>query len=113
MSVVTRWRRNVAVLVVTGEVDVLSAHELDREVTRVLSTPPPIVTCDLRHLDFIDVVGAAPLHRLVVDGRAAGSSVYLVYPRPAVARALTLLGVGSAIVNAERLPEIAREVLTH
>lgn len=86
-----RVQGNVVGLV--GEVDVVSAGDLESlldDARRCLTGP---VTVDLADLGFIDVAGTRVLARFHRDVRAAGGAVRFRHARPVTARLLAAFGL--------------------
>lgn len=91
------------VIAVSGEVDLVSVALLEAAVDSAIAGSWPLVVVDLAELDFIDVVGARPLRRLV-RGLPAGRNAVIANVAPPVEPALRWLGLGDLLVTNEELP---------
>jgi anti-sigma B factor antagonist len=85
------------VLSLSGEADITTADELSDALAAQLATGAPRLTVDLSGLRFADstVIRALVLADRTLKGRGGG--LELVRPQPAVARAMSLLGVDRVI----------------
>ena len=85
------------VLSLSGQADVTTVAELSAALTAQLAGDARHLTVDLSGLRFAD---SAAIRELVLAGRKLknrGGDLELASPQPAVARALSLLGVDQAI----------------
>jgi anti-sigma B factor antagonist len=85
------------VLSLSGEADLTTAAELSDALAAQLAGGTPRLTVDLSGLRFAD---SAVIRELVLAGRKLkerDGGLELANPQPAVARALSLLGVDQAI----------------
>ena len=85
------------VVELSGEADFLTAPELAAALTAQIDTGPRLLTVQLSGLSFADT---ATFHAFLVADRALrakGGTLLLISPRPAVARALRLLGIDKVI----------------
>jgi len=85
------------VLTLSGEADVTTVAELSAALTAQLASDERHLTVDLSGLRFAD---SSVIRELVLAGRTLkdrGGGLGLANPQPAVARALSLLGVDQAI----------------
>jgi anti-anti-sigma factor len=85
------------VLSLSGEADVTTVAELSEALTAQLAGGVRHLTVDLSGLRFAD---SSVIRALVLAGRTLkdrGGGLELANPQPAVARALSLLGVDQAI----------------
>jgi anti-anti-sigma factor len=85
------------VLTLSGEADVTTVAELSAALTAQLTSGAQHLTVNLSGLRFAD---SAVIRELVLAGRTLkdrGGGLELANPQPAVARALSLLGVDQAI----------------
>jgi anti-anti-sigma factor len=70
LTVTLDWRGEAAVLRVAGEVDLLSAPELEEVVAGVLADAPEILVVDLRAVTFLSSAGLqvlAAAHRKLAE----------------------------------------------
>jgi anti-anti-sigma factor len=105
MAVRVHARRNVLVLTVSGALDLVSAPLLDSPVTSALRGSWRLVVVDVGTLEFVDVVGAAPLLRLA-GGLAGGRRLVVTGAGRAVAGTLSRLGLEPFVVPVEATPEL-------
>jgi anti-anti-sigma factor len=93
------------VLTLSGEADLTTVAELSQALTAQLASGARHLTVDLSGLRFAD---SAVIRELVLAGRKLkdrDGGLALANPQPAVARALSLLGVDQAIeVRDGRVP---------
>jgi anti-anti-sigma factor len=85
------------VVTLSGEADVTTVAELSEALTAQLASGARQLTVDLSGLRFAD---SAVIRELVMAGRKLkdrGGRLELANPQPAVARALSLLGVDQMI----------------
>jgi anti-anti-sigma factor len=85
------------VVTLSGEADVTTVAELSEALTAQLASGARHLTVDLSGLRFAD---SAVIRELVMAGRKLkdrGGGLELANPQPAVARALSLLGVDQMI----------------
>jgi anti-sigma B factor antagonist len=92
-SVTTEWSQKTVLVLLTGDLDVLTAPELGRSLDRVAGDARSVVL-DLSGLRFVDCAGLAPIRRAVQAGRTSGTTVRLVGAQPPVERVLRLTGLG-------------------
>lgn len=72
--------REVPVLVVTGELDMLTAPRLAEEVESVLAARPALLAVDLTGTTFIDSSGARQIARSARAAGRAGAALQVVCP---------------------------------
>ncbi len=76
----------------TGEIDLSSAPDLDREADRALEGSPARIELDLRAVEFIDSSGLACVLRIAEHARSTGAE-FVVLPSDQVRRLVQLSGV--------------------
>ncbi|MGZ4154840.1 MAG: STAS domain-containing protein [Actinomycetota bacterium] len=83
---------DVAIVTVSGDLDLLTAPELDRSLTGVQANGRPVVL-DLRRVSFMDSSGLRVILAADARARSAGTRLVLVEGPPGVQRVfqLTLL----------------------
>jgi anti-anti-sigma factor len=91
-SVTTEWSNTSVLLLATGELDVLTAPELERVLDSVVGNTRTVVL-DLSGLRFVDCAGLAPIRRAIQEGRTMATNVRLVGAQPQVERVLRLTGL--------------------
>lgn len=95
----THWNGDLAVLSVSGELDVFTASVCEAGVDVILSALPAGVVVDLTELTFVDAAGSRPLRRLLRHSARAGSAPVLVCYTPFVISTLRLLGFGKHLAG--------------
>jgi anti-sigma B factor antagonist len=68
LSVQTRWNGDQAVVALTGELDLSTAGQVERELEAAEQRKPPKLVIDLRDVTFLDSTGLRVV--LSADGRA-------------------------------------------
>lgn len=91
------------VIAASGELDLVSFPLLEAAVDSAISGSWPVVVVDVGELQFIDVVGARPLVRLV-RGLTPDRQALIVNVGPKLEPALRWLGLGEQLVPVEELP---------
>jgi anti-anti-sigma factor len=91
-SVRTEWSNGTVILLPAGELDVMTASELERVIEGVVGHAPTVVV-DLSAVRFVDCAGLAPIRQALQAGRTTGTSVRLVGASPQVGRVLRLTGL--------------------
>ena len=79
-------------VVVSGEVDVMSAVALRRTLTRALDETTGTVEVDLSAVQFIDATGVGVLVDVHNKAAEAGRAVVVTRPSRAVRRIISILG---------------------
>ena len=92
------------VISVSGELDVASSHQLERELANLESAS--LVVVDLRALTFIDSTGLGVLVRAHQRAQEQGRRIGLVRGNGQVARLLTLTGLDSELLVAESAEQL-------
>jgi anti-sigma B factor antagonist len=75
----TEQDQGVPRLVLSGELDLASAGELDASLKQLESSEPPILVLDLRELEFMDSTGLRSV--IAADARARDRGARLVVVR--------------------------------
>lgn len=97
VSTSLQWHGRTAVLVITGEVDMVTAPRVQEELTTTLEEyRPPVLVVDLEHVDFF---ASAGLSALVAAYQQAGESTSLrvVADNSATARPLRITALDRKI----------------
>jgi anti-sigma B factor antagonist len=81
------------VLVLSGELDVVSAPELQQHLGEVLSEPHDRVMLDLNGLTFVDSAGVSVLIRAKQTADAGGRTLVLRRPTEQLERVFALVGL--------------------
>jgi anti-anti-sigma factor len=81
------------VLVLSGELDVVSAPVLEQHLTDVLSQPCARVVLDLNGLSFVDSAGVSVLIKLKQDAQARRRTLVLRRPTEKLERVFALMGL--------------------
>lgn len=80
-------------IVVSGELDLASAPELEQELNRAASNGAQLIILDLRPLEFIDSTGLSLLIKAHQRAQAAGRQFAIVRGSSQVQRLLGLTGI--------------------
>ena len=86
-----------ALVTVGGELDLLTAPELQRAIDEVVADRPRRVVLDLRALEFMGSSGVAMIQRLGALARAYGFTAALVRGNPRVERILAIAGLSDQL----------------
>jgi len=81
------------VLALSGELDVVSAPELDLCLNEVMAEAPDRVVLDLSELAFVDSAGMSVLIKARQDAESAGRTLVLGRPTEQVHRVFALVGL--------------------
>jgi anti-sigma B factor antagonist len=92
MTIRTERTGDAVVLVVSGEVDMTTAPELDSQAGQALRNRPPVLVIDLSDVTFL---GSAGMSSLVAAGQEGdgNTSVRIVATGAATARPMQLVGL--------------------
>jgi anti-sigma B factor antagonist len=88
---------SIAVVAVTGEVDLATVPELRRRLDEAISGPRREVVVDMAGVEFIDASGVGALVGAARDAAEAGVRFRVHAPSPAVERILSLTHVDGAL----------------
>jgi anti-sigma B factor antagonist len=91
-TTVVRPRAGTAVLAVEGEVDTLTAPQLEAALSALLDDPDPVLVVDLGGVTFLASSGLAVLIRAAHRAEAGGRRLRLVASSRAVRRPLEITG---------------------
>lgn len=89
---------------VAGELDALSAPELDEYIEVVVAQEPAVVILDLSGVDFMDSSGLGMCIKSRKRVRDAGGEMLLVVTTPRVMRVLEITGLNQSIPVASSVP---------
>ena len=81
------------VLALSGELDVVSAPELQRCLDEVLADRNAHVVLDLSDLGFVDSAGVSVLIKAKQDAESSGRTLVLGWPTEQVHRVFALVGL--------------------
>jgi anti-anti-sigma factor len=81
---------------VTGELDLATVESLFWRLDSAAARALPRVVLDLSGVSFMDCAAVAAVVKLADRARAAGMSLQVIPPAPAVARIVTMGGAGGA-----------------
>jgi anti-sigma B factor antagonist len=81
------------VLVLSGELDVVSAPELAQCLNEALAADHARVTLDLSELEFVDSAGVSVLIKGKQDAESNGRTLVLSHPTEQVHRVFALIGL--------------------
>jgi anti-sigma B factor antagonist len=88
-----RAAHNTAIVHVNGEIDLLTAPELESEITAQLCSGGRTLVLDLREVSFLGCTGLRVLLTARDGAARSRTALSLVYQSPAVERPLALLGL--------------------
>jgi anti-anti-sigma factor len=103
----TRYRDDLYVVTVAGEVDLKTAPILARELGGDL---PPVLVADLTRVTFLSAAGLRVLVEAAGRAQAAGCCLGLVAEGPLALRVLRMSGVAASIPTFESLSDAVREL---
>jgi anti-anti-sigma factor len=98
LSIIRRDKAGGVVLALSGELDVVSAPELERRVTAALAEHAH-VTLDLSDLTFVDSAGVSVLIKAKQDAEANGRTLVLGRPTEQVYRVFALVGLAGWLAD--------------
>ena len=87
------WRR----LELSGEIDLAWYVSHRPDVERTLQDMPPLVFVDVERVTFLDSTGLGILVQLYRQSQQVHGEVYVVCPRPFVARTLEIAGLDEVL----------------
>ncbi|HTP18440.1 MAG TPA: STAS domain-containing protein [Solirubrobacteraceae bacterium] len=93
LSINRREEAGGVVLALSGELDVVSAPELEQHLNELLSRPDAHVTLDLGELTFVDSAGVSMLIKAKQDAKSNGRTLVLAKPTEQVQRVFALVGL--------------------
>lgn len=92
------------VVAVAGELDALSAPQLDAHLTGLWADRPNYLVVDLSGVEFLDSTGLGVLIKSLTHLRENGAEMALVANTPRVTKVLTITGMDSVMTVADSLP---------
>jgi anti-anti-sigma factor len=106
-----RTEDGATIIVVSGELDLATSPELERqfEVAASDAVRGPLVL-DLRRLEFMDSTGLSLLVKAREQAEEAGRPFGVIKGSPQVERLLSLTGVGERIAVADTLSELLAQI---
>jgi anti-anti-sigma factor len=102
----TRHTGTVAVITVTGELDLASSPTLQTELDRVESRVGDPVIIDLSNLEFMDSTGLSVVVRAHQRAQRDGRRFALVKGSAQVQQLFALTGIAQRITLADTLPDL-------
>ena len=103
-EVIVRAEPGGTVVTVSGELDVASSHQLERELANLESES--LVVIDLATLTFIDSTGLGVIVRAHQRAQEQGRRVGLVRGNGQVERLLTLTGLENELLVADSVDQL-------
>lgn len=97
IGIETAQRDGATVVAVSGEVDLQSAPRLAAALDDARAAGASSIVVDLSQVEFLDSSGLGVLASAHRDVAAAGGSLRLVRPRPAIDKVLTLTRLSDVI----------------
>jgi len=104
-AVRVRWQDGVLVLAVAGELDVLSAEMLDRELAALAAAGHSRIVLDVESLAFCDACGLRVLIRAQDRAVALGGWLRLVGATPGIRRVLRITRLTQVLPAFETLDD--------
>lgn len=95
--VTVEQRESVVVCDVTGDIDMLTAPQLERELMGVLADGPEVLVLDLSQVGFLASAGLAVLVALQERASEHGAGLRVVAAGSVVARPLQLTGLDQTL----------------
>lgn len=86
-------------LALSGELDVVSAPELEQCLNEVLAEPYALVKLDLSELAFVDSAGMSVLIKGKQDAESSGRTLVLSRATAQVHRVFALVGLADWLTN--------------
>ena len=86
-------------LALSGELDVVSAPELEQHLNDALAEPQAHVTLDLSELEFVDSAGVSVLIKAKQDAESNGRTLVLARPTEQVQRVFALVGLADWLAD--------------
>jgi anti-anti-sigma factor len=99
LSINRRDEAGGAVLVLSGELDVVSAPALEQHLNEALSKPDARLTLDLSDLQFVDSAGVSVLIKAKKDAESHGRTLVLARPTEQVHRVFALVGLADWLTS--------------
>lgn len=93
-----------SVVAVAGELDALSAPQLDAHLTGLLTDQPSYVVIDLTEVEFLDSTGLGVLIKALTHLREHGAEMALVATSPRVLKVLSITGMDQVMTVADSVP---------
>ena len=90
-------RSDVALIAVSGELDIASAPELEQALDQIRPELTKLVIVDLRELEFMDSTGLSIIVRAHQRLAESGCELTLIKGQPQVQRLLDLTGVADRL----------------
>ena len=84
-------------LALRGELDMLSAPMLSRELETAAQSRPPRIVLDLARLSFVDVSGLRAILDAARDARREGRTLVVANPMPHIVRLLELTAIDQSV----------------
>jgi len=103
----TRYRDDLYVVTIAGELDLKTAPELSRVMHGDL---PPVLVADLTRVTFLSAAGLRVLVETAERAGSAGCTLGLVADGPLALRVLRMSGVAASIPTFESLSDALREL---
>lgn len=94
-------RGEATVVAVAGELDALSAPQLDAHLEALELEHPALVVADLTGVEFLDSTGLGVLIKTLTHLRENGGELVLVATSPRVVKVLTITGMDQVMTVAD------------
>lgn len=97
---------DATVVAVRGELDALSAPQLDAQLAQAMAEQPAYVAVDLTDVSFIDSTGLGVIIKSLRHMREHGGDLGVVVASPRVAKVFAVTGMDQVMASAETLPAL-------
>jgi anti-anti-sigma factor len=102
---ISRPFANVVLVVLTGEMDLVSSGDFARRLAAVVIEPAVLVVVDLAGLSFIDSSGLHALVQMARQVESNGGIAVLAAPAPATRRVFEIARIGDIVPVAQSRDE--------
>lgn len=109
LAIETRQSGDRTVVAVTGELDVHSADQLERELSELISSGRAEIVVDLRELGFLDSTGLGVMVKGLKWAKEAGGGLRVVADDDKIVKVFTITGLDRAVALAASLTEAGVE----
>lgn len=97
LAIETRQSGDRTVVAVTGELDVHSADQLERELSELISSGRAEIVVDLRELGFLDSTGLGVMVKGLKWAKEAGGGLRVVADDDKIVKVFTITGLDGAM----------------
>ncbi len=98
---------DATVVAVVGELDALSAPQLDEHLSEFLTDSPVQLVVDLTDVDFLDSTGLGVLIKALTHLRENGGDLALVATSPRILKVLSITGMDQIMTVGESVSAVS------